>query len=61
MIYGFWVRRNKRQECDLFVWTAKLQLVLLGTIWQWPTDWNVDFCGGSKDDYFGHYWLEKKY
>ena len=23
--------------------------------------WNVDFCGWSEDDYFGHYWLEKKY
>ena len=26
-----------RQECDLLVWTAKLQLVLLVTTWQWPT------------------------
>ena len=26
-----------RQVCDLVVWTAQLQLVLLGTILQWPT------------------------
>ena len=26
-----------RQECDLLVWTAQLQLVLLGTTLQWPT------------------------
>ena len=24
-----------RQECDLLRWTAKLQLVLLGSTWQW--------------------------
>ena len=26
-----------RQVCDLLVWTAQLQLVLLGTTLQWPT------------------------
>ena len=34
-----------RQECDLFVWTAKLQLVLLGTIWQWPTGTLISVVG----------------
>ena len=42
-----------RPACDLLVWTAQLQLVLLGITLQWP--------GWLEDDLSGHYWLEKKH
>ena len=34
-----------RQECDSLVWTAKLQLVLLGSTWQWPTGTLISVVG----------------
>ena len=50
----FWPTMTTRHAS----FTAKLQLVLLGTIWQWPTGTSISVVGRN---YFGHYWLEKKY
>ena len=32
-------------ECDSLGWTDKLQLVLLGTTWQWPTGTLISVVG----------------